>query len=206
MIDSQLQERHLIMTDLVNGYLNKDQTPDLKDKAMDWPRIVINARQLSDAHMVAQGGFSPITGFMTQTDYKTVVNHMHLSDGSPWSLPVTLGVNSDVALSVKEGQNVCLTKDDGNIAGILQLEEKYQRDKLQEATLVYGTTDSDHPGVANLYSDGDVLLAGKLLLIDDRPELEEGCSKYYMTPTETRMAISKMGWSTVVGFQTHISQ
>ena len=47
------------------------------------------------------------------------------------------------------------------IYGILDLEDKYVPDLINEAEQVYQTIDDRHPGVANLYNRGEVLLGGR---------------------------------------------
>ena len=187
---------------LINGYAYGEQAQSLKEAAETLPNIIINARQLSDAHMIAQGAFSPLKGFMGYEDYNSVVKDMHLADGHPWPLPVTLAVDSHKASELKEGQQVALSQEDGEIVGILSLEGKFRRDKEEEALKVYRTTEIQHPGVANLYQDGDVLLSGEVTMFQERPALEDGCEPHYRTPAQTREAISQRGWKTVVGFQT----
>jgi sulfate adenylyltransferase len=155
--------------------------------------------------MIAQGAFSPLQGFMGHEDYSSVVNDMCLASGHPWPMPVTLAVDSHQATGIKEGSRIALAQEGGEIVGVLSLEEKYRRDRRdreEEALKVYRTTEAQHPGVANLYQDGDVLLGGKVTLLQERPALEEGIAPHYRTPAQTREAISKLGWSTVVGFQT----
>ncbi|MBI4282114.1 MAG: sulfate adenylyltransferase [Chloroflexi bacterium] len=187
---------------LVDGYARGAQAQVLKEEARGFPQVVLNARQLSDAHMLTQGAFNPLEGFMGHEDYASVVRDMHLADGRPWPLPVTLSVDSHQAAGFKEGTRLALSQGGEEVVGILSLEEKYRRDREEEAQKVYRTTDTKHPGVANLYQDGDVLLGGKVTLFQERPPLEEGCSPHYRTPAQTREAISRLGWSTVVGFQT----
>ena len=46
---------------------------------------------------LAVGAMSPLTGFMGEADYKRVVKDMRLADGTPWSLPICLRVERDVA-------------------------------------------------------------------------------------------------------------
>ena len=187
---------------LVNGYVEKAQAEALREEAKSLPSVPINPRQLSDAHMIVQGAFSPLQGFMNHEDYNSVVKDMHLASGYPWPLPVTLAVDSHQASELKEGKQVALTEDGGEIAGVLLLEGKFRREKEEEAQAIYRTTEEQHPGVANLYRDGDVLLSGKVTLFQERLVLEDGIDSHYRTPAQTREAISKLGWSTVVGFQT----
>jgi sulfate adenylyltransferase len=187
---------------LVNGYAQKEQMDALREEARSLLRVVINPRQLSDAHMIVQGAFSPLHGFMGHEDYNAVVKDMHLANGQPWPLPVTLAVDSHQASDLKEGKQVALVQEGGEIAGVISLDGKFRREKEDEAQAVYRTTENQHPGVANLYRDGDVLLAGKVTLFQEQPDLEDGIAPYYRTPAQTREAISTLGWSTVVGFQT----
>ena len=187
---------------LVNGYVVEEQAQALKEEAEGLPQVVINPRQLSDAHMIAQGAFSPLQGFMGHEDYNAVVKDMHLADGHPWPLPVTLAVDSHQASELKEGKRIALAQEGGEVVGILSLQGKFRRDREEEAQEVYRTTEDQHPGVANLYQDGDVLLGGKVTLFQEHPALEEGVLAHYRTPAQTREAISELGWNTVVGFQT----
>ena len=187
---------------LINGYAGEDQAQALREEATGLPSVVINARQLSDAHMIAQGAFSPLQGFMGHEDYSAVVNDMHLANGQPWPIPVTLAVDSHQAAELKEGKRIALSMGDGEVVGVLSLEGKFRRDREEEAQAVYRTTEEQHPGVANLYQDGDVLLGGKVTLFPGLPALEDGIAPHYRTPSQTREAIAQLGWNTVVGFQT----
>ena len=187
---------------LIEAYANADQAQAIREEAGSLPGLSLNPRQLSDAHMIAQGAFSPLTGFMGHEDYNSVVRTMRLADGQPWSLPITLGVDSLRATDLREGKRVSLTTEGGEVVGVLSLEGKYRRDRGEEAQEVFRTTDEQHPGVANMYQEGDVLLGGKVTMLPGRPNLEEGVGPHYRTPAETREAIEGLGWNTVVGFQT----
>lgn len=187
---------------LVNGYAAPEELEGLKEEADGLSRVIIGPRQISDAHMIAQGAFSPLDGFMGHEDYNSVVKDMHLAGGLPWSLPITLAVDSHQAVLVKEGNRVALVQGDGEIIGVLLLKGKFRRDREEEALAVYRTTDDRHPGVAGVYRDGDVLLEGTITMFQQRPVLESGVAEHYFTPSQTRSAMSDMGWNTVVGFQT----
>ena len=187
---------------LVNGYVQGDEALALLEQAQSLPIVTLNPRQLSDAHMIVQGAFSPLQGFMGHADYTSVVQDMHLANGLPWPLPVTLGVPSGQLSQLNEGTLVALADSGGEIVGVLSLEETFRRDVEDEALKVYRTPEMEHPGVANLHQDGDALLGGRITLLHAAPALEEGTAPHYRTPSETRDAISQRRWRTVVGFQT----
>lgn len=43
--------------------------------------IELNDRQSCDTQLLCNGGFSPLTGFMTEKEYKSVVDDMRLPSG-----------------------------------------------------------------------------------------------------------------------------
>jgi sulfate adenylyltransferase len=83
--------------ELINRIATPEQKADFLSKADSLPAIALDERALSDLHMIAIGGFSPLTGFMGQADYDGVVVEMHLTSGLPWSIPITLSVTEAVA-------------------------------------------------------------------------------------------------------------
>src|SRR5690606_4366140 len=72
--------------------------------------------------------------------------------------------------------------------------------KKLEAEKAYGTTEDKHPGVAVVYSQGDVCLSGPLEVIT--PRHDPGYGEYRRTPAQTRAVFKERGWRTVVAFQT----
>ena len=164
------------------------------------PSIRLSARALSDVELLATGGYSPLDGFMTEADYRGVVEGMRLASGLVWPMPITLAVSQNEASALREGQEIALADETGRALAVLDLAQKFGYDKRQEARQVYRTEDEEHPGVAALYAQGDVLLGGRLHVLelpqhDDFPE-------YRLTPAQTRAAFAERGWRTVVGFQT----
>ena len=186
---------------LVNRFVPKEDLVDKHKEAQSLPRINLNPRQLSDAYLIAQGALSPLEGFMDGQDYHTVLHRSHLTNNLPWTLPITLAVSSEVARSIKEGQQVALADPRGEVVGLLHAKEIYTYDKKLEAHLVYLTTDEGHPGVSNLYQEGELLVGGNISLFH-LPKGEQPFSRYYLTPAETRQVFQERGWRTVVGFQT----
>jgi len=170
------------------------------ERALQMPRVVLNPVSISDLELIAVGAFSPLTGFQGAADYDSVLNDMRLTSGLVWSIPITLPVTGEVARELREGQEVALVEDTGRVLGILELAERYVYDKEREARLVYRTTDAAHPGVARLYQQGEVLLAGDIWLLNMPSNLEFPELRH--TPAQTRRLFAQNGWRRVVGFQT----
>ena len=185
---------------LVNRLAGDDEKEELSEKAKRFKKIKLDSRQISDLEMIAVGAFSPLEGFMNEADYKKVLQEMRLANGLPWSIPVILAVTQDEARALKKDDEIGLTNGNGSLLGVLYLEEKYRYDKETEAKSVYQTTCSNHPGIQYLNKRGDVLLGGKVTLVN-RPK-RETFKGYLFKPEETRKIFKTRGWRRVAGFQT----
>jgi sulfate adenylyltransferase len=172
----------------------------LRERAASLPTIRLNARTLSDVELLAVGGYSPLNGFMSEADYRSVVSDMHLASGLPWPMPITLAVSTEQGRSIDEGSEIALADESGRVLAVMQVAQKFGYDKRLEAREVYRTEEEAHPGVAAVYAQGEVLLGGPFRVLelpshDDFPQ-------YRLTPAQTRAEFANRGWRTVVGFQT----
>ena len=186
---------------LVNLLASGAEAEGLRAEAANLPKLAVSDRELADLEMIAVGALSPLTGFQGEADYHSVLDSMHLTNGLPWSIPVTLSVDDDGAHRLGGAAAVALTAGEGGEPlAILRISEIYARDKAKEAVSVYRTDDPEHPGVAAVNAAGDRCVAGELQVIALPPH--DDFLPYRLTPAETRAAFAERGWKTVVGFQT----
>lgn len=160
------------------------------------PRLELSDRARADLELLATGAYSPLTGFLGEADYLSVIEHLRLADGTPWSLPITLAVGREEARHYR-GQ-VVLTRG-GEPVGMLDVQEQYAARKSLEAREVYRTEDPAHPGVAALLASADICLAGPVTLFTVPRGAFPG---HHRTPAEVRQVIEARGWRTTVAFQT----
>jgi len=172
---------------------------ELRTRAAAAPQVRLSEVSLSDLELIATGVVSPLTGFMNSADYESVVHKMHLTNGLPWTIPITLPVDADTAGKLTIGSDVALTDADGKIVGLLELTEKFGYDKTVESEKVYRTTEAAHPGVARVLNQGDTYLAGPVWLFElPQPAFPD----IYRTPEQTRALFAERGWRRIAAFQT----
>jgi len=159
--------------------------------------LPLTAAEAADLRALATGAYSPLTGFMGAKEHESVTESMRLPDGTLWSIPVCLGIPDGVR--VPSGR-LALRGEGGELLGVLEVAEVFERNRDAEAQLVYGTTDPEHPGVARVLSSPARAVAGPIQAVVE--PLEGPVGARALTPAETRAAFAERGWSTVVGFQT----
>jgi sulfate adenylyltransferase len=186
--------------ELKNQLVEGDAAKKLAEEAKSLPQLRLSIRSISDLEMIAVGAFSPLTGFLTKPDYDSVVKDMHLAGGLPWSLPITLSASKDDARGF-EGKQVALADDEtGQLMAVMDVQQAFDYDKQNEASLVYRTTEEAHPGVAAVYQQQEMLIGGPIRVFN-RPQYSLFLS-HRRDPKETRAVFAEKGWKTIVGFQT----
>ena len=165
-------------------------------------KIRLDTRTVSDVFMLGLGAYTPLDGFMGHDDWRGSCVDMKLGNGVFWPIPITLSVTREIADGIGAEEKVALVDgENGEILAIMTVREKYSIDKKLEAEHVFRTADPKHPGVAKVFAQGDVNLAGPVRV------LSEGIypKKYpdlYVRPAESRAMFIDRGWSKVGAFQT----
>lgn len=161
----------------------------------------LTQRQTCDLELLMNGGFHPLTGFLGEADYNSVVADMRLANGALWPIPVTLDVSQEFAAKVAPGQDVALRDQEGVILAVMSVADKWTPDKTREAQGVLGTDDPAHPWVNHLHNvAGPVYLGGPVTGL--RPPVHYDHKSRRDAPNELRAFFRKTGWSRVVAFQT----
>ena len=186
---------------LVDLLADADRASELKAHSRDWPSWDLTPRQVCDLELLMNGGFSPLKGFLTQADYDGVCDQMRLADGTLWPMPITLDVSDQVAKGLTAGAKLALRNLEGNMLAVLTVEDVWQPDLKAEATKGFGTTSEEHPAVAHLMNNTNEWYVGGTIEGVQRPRHYDFV-QLRMTPAETRAEFSRLGWRTVVAFQT----
>ncbi len=194
-------------SDTLNSLLVTDteQRQQLLAEAESLPSIVLSSAAAANAVMLGAGYFNPLTGFMNLADSLSVAETLHTADGLFWPVPV---VNLVEDLSSIAGANRIALRDpntEGNpvmaVMDISAIETVTDAQIELMAREIFGTLDSEHPGVATFTNLGRNLLSGDIQVLSlsyfqaDFPET-------FRTATEIRDEIAQRGWQKVVAFQT----
>jgi len=185
--------------ELVDRAVTGDAAAALAAEAAGLPSIELSPRLLSDLEMLCIGAYSPLTAFMTEADYRSVVDSMHLANGLPWTIPIALSVPDVQAGGIEAGDAVALEYNGERLA-VLRVTDKFVRNLQHEVVQVYRTDDESHPGVAAVLAEGEIALGGPVEVFGELPD--KSFQTYRLPPAETRRRFAVQGWKTVVGFQT----
>jgi len=187
--------------ELINLYVEGDQLQAEKEKAKSNRSWDLTSRQMFDIELLLNGAFSPLTGYLSQTDYDAVVENMRLADGTLWPMPITLDVTEAFAEEIAVGEEITLRDPEGVVIANLTISDIWNPDKKQEAQQVFGTTDTSHPGVQTLLNiRNPIYVGGRLTGVT--PPLHYDFKQHRRDPRALRAHFAEQGWSNVIAFQT----
>ncbi len=182
-------------------FLGETAAEKEKEQASEYKSWDLSHRQLCDIELLLNGAFSPLDGFLTETEYNSVVEQMRLPSGNLWPIPITLDVSENFAETVSAGERLALRDGEGVLIAALDIVDIWTPDKRREAASVFGTEDPAHPGVDYLLNRANpVYIGGKLRGVE--PPTYYDFRLLRDSPSELRGRFRKLGWRKVVAFQT----
>ena len=179
---------------LINRLVKKESSD-----VAELPKLEINTDLSEDVLNISKGVFSPLEGFLYDNDLESVVKEKRLADDTPWTIPILLDFDKQDIKDLKEGDAVLLTNKENGVLAQLDIDEIYTYDKKTLAQAIYHTKDTDHPGVANVYNMKQLLIGGKITLLNSKTRQFDN---YNLSPRETRFLFKEKGWREIVAFQT----
>ncbi len=156
---------------------------------------------------ISFGVFSPLKGFLNEQDFLNVVSMGRLANDLPWTIPIVLDVDDNVAKKAKDSLQVAL-RNNGQIFGVMDVEDIYEFDKKASAKSIYQTSDPLHPGFQKFVTMKDSLIGGEVKVVAAAATTTAAAAdgsfddKFRLTPSESRKKIEEQGWKSTVAFQT----
>lgn len=184
---------------------DSEKNDALQKEAEGLPSLLVSSAAAANAVMLGAGYFNPLTGYMNVADAMSVAETMHTIDGLFWPTPVlNLVANTH---EIGDAKRIALRDPnvDGNpVLAIQDIEsiEELDPDQLNViAEKVYGTLDSEHPGVAAFMTQGNTVLSGPIQVLSFS-YFQSEFPDTFRTAVEIRNEISEHGWKKIVAFQT----
>ncbi len=171
---------------LMNLTSDPDRATELRAKSRDWPSWVLLPEQLADVELLANGGLSPLTGFMTRRDWQSVCEQERLSDGTYWPAPIVLQVSAQTANPAQKTGWIALRDAEGVMVAALELHEIWQPD-AQLAGLTGLQAERE-----TVCAAGSVWATTDYFHYDFRP--------LRLGPSEVRQMFDRLGWRRVLAF------
>ena len=121
------------LTPVTELYVSQESAQKLKVQAATFTSWNLSPRQISDIELLMNGAFAPLNGFLSETDYSSVMECMRLANGDLWPIPINLDVSHEFADSVEIGQNIALRDLEGVILAVLNVTDKWKPNKIKES-------------------------------------------------------------------------
>lgn len=177
----------------------------LNEEAATLPSLLVSSAAAANAVMLGAGYFTPLTGYMNLADALSVAENLHTVDGLFWPVPI-VNLSSDIS-AIGDAKRIALR--DPNVEGnpvlaIMDIDaiEEVSAEQIDfMAENIFGTLDSNHPGVAAFKAQGNILLSGAIQVLNfsyfqtDFPDT-------FRTAVEIRNEMAERGWKKAVAFQT----
>ena len=172
----------------------------LKQQAAEFKSVSLNPHQLCDLEMLLSRAYYPLDGYMCRDEYDSVLDSMHLKDGTLWPLPICLGVDESFAASFDVGECLAIRDAEGFMLAVLTVSDIWQPDLGREAKAIWGArvpADTFNASLSSLESPW--YIGGRV----------EGVSfpQHYdfidnrLTPAEVQRFLAQKGWRKVIGVQ-----
>ena len=184
---------------------DKKEISTILEENKSSPTLLLNSAAAANVVMLGAGYFTPLNGFMDKKNSLSVATSMIMSDQLFWPIPIMNLTNSKDSLSV--GDNIILLDPnvDGNPPIALQQIESIEKFSDEEIKLIsqniFGTNDSNHPGVKNFLSLGKTLISGPIKVFN-YSYFPDVFPNTFATAFEIRQQLDSLGWEKVVAFQT----
>ncbi|PQM56040.1 MAG: adenylyltransferase [Rhodobacteraceae bacterium] len=191
----------MLLCEIPELFAQDEKLEYLKEKAPTLKSWHLTVRQACDLDLILNGAFYPLTGFLSKDEYNSVCENMCLTSGDLWPIPINLDVSENFADMIKPGEEIALRDQEGVILAILTVEDIWSPDKALEAENVFGSNNTEHPGVSYLkHKAGSVYVGGSVIGVN-KPTFYD-FKALRDTPNELRKKFNELGWSRIVAFQT----
>ena len=98
---------------------------ELKLNSNEYASHDLTKNQTHDLELLIAGAYKPLTGYLNESDHVSVVNSIHLTDGTLWAKPLSLEVEEKLFRCLNEGDRLALRDQEGVLLAILLIEDLF---------------------------------------------------------------------------------
>ena len=150
----------------------------------EYPSWDLTPQQTCDLELIANGGFFPLTGFMTQGEAHQV-ERANLWRNQFFPVPIVLDVTRAFANVIHVDDDVALRDQEGVLVAILRVSEKFPANNIGD---IIGP------------DSNEICLAGEVTGVE--APIHHDFQRIRLSPLEVRGRSDKLGWRRVLGFAT----
>ncbi len=164
----------------------------------------LNSRELCDLELLLNGGFKPLTGFLNEKDYISVLLNSRLSNQKIWTIPICLAITAKEKKLFEKEKKIILQDQTGLNIAYLTVEDIYPYSLTKECLAVFGAYDLNHP-YQQIMNESFIL--GAKFYIGGRVEQIQPIPYYDFqdlrhSPAELKAILQKKNLKKIVAFQT----
>ena len=184
---------------------DSSQRSSMIETSANMPKLLLNSAAAANAVMLGAGYFTPLDGYMDKKNAMSVAENMLTEDGLFWPVPI-INLSKNIG-DLKVGDEVALLDPNVEDTPVMAIQKISAIEKLSDEEVefmtnkIFGTTESDHPGVANFLSLGNYLISGNIKVLNFSYFPSEFPGTFATAP-EIRSMLVESGWNTTVAFQT----
>jgi len=155
--------------------------------------IALSHDDLINLGNLADGCYSPLQGFMTEGECKSVVEKRKLPSGLDWTIPILLSVPPNAVAGFRGGESVSLADPRGSIVATIDIESVFEIDRTEYCEKIFGTNSKEHPGVQDCFKKTKLCVGGQVHVgenqiekfrhyntaADSRDRLQNSCQKQF---------------------------
>lgn len=160
--------------------------------------VNLTAQQRVELQNLVDGLFAPLTGFINESDFNSIINNGELSNGSAFPIPIVLDINEDAASKIHVGQDVPLAFEGRNLARI-KVESLYRPNLAESAKMLFRTDSREHPGARRWLDRNPVFIGGP---VQATTVWQKNRDPLHTLPNDLIQLKRERGWKTLCGFQT----
>jgi len=158
----------------------------------------LNSEDLIHLINLATGIYSPLTGFMSKSEYYSVLRTGTLQTGLNWPLPIVLSISEDDKVKLQSTDTIVLESDRGALVGLMGPIDYYRINRADHAKNFFGTDNNCHPGVRLFTNKPNHCIGGDVYLSEAVLTQE----RLFRTPIEIRNRLKDSSLRSACAFST----